>query len=72
MGALGEDGLEGALALRPQVVAAIVVDHARLRRVEGQQAQGGVVERQQQTQECRLNSLDGALRSLYERLDVVW
>lgn len=30
VGALGEDGLEGAFALCPQVVAAIVVDHARL------------------------------------------
>lgn len=30
VGTLGEDGLEGAFALCPQVVAAIVVDHARL------------------------------------------
>lgn len=30
VGALGEDSLEGAFTLCPQVVAAIVVDHARL------------------------------------------
>lgn len=33
MGALGEDGLKGAFALCPQVVTAVVVNHARLRRV---------------------------------------
>ena len=34
MGALGEDGLKGALALGPEVVAAVVVDHASLDRDE--------------------------------------
>lgn len=37
VGALGEDGLEGAFALCPQVVAAVVVNHARLKWV-GQDA----------------------------------
>lgn len=31
VGALGEDGLKGAFALRPKVVTAVVVNHARLR-----------------------------------------